>query len=104
MYGKFKTYLNIKTDRDKGIIKNTNIFNLEYEYFENMNEDDINFLKTIGDNDIMNKETFDERLVSLSETFKQHFQKDNKKSNFEHKWSDMEEDVVVGTFHKKCGI
>lgn len=104
LYGKFKTYLNIKTDRDKGIIKNTNIFNLEYEYFENMNEDDINFLKTIGDNDIMNKETFDERLVSLSETFKQHFQKDNKKSNFEHKWSDMEEDVVVGTFHKKCGI
>ena len=103
LYGKFKTYLNIKTDRDKGIIKNTNIFNLEYEYFESMNEDDVNFLKTIGDNDIMNKEAFNERLVSLSETFKQHFQKDNKKSNFEHKWSDIEEDVVVGSFHKKCG-
>jgi hypothetical protein len=103
LYGKFKTYLNIKTDRDKGIIKNTNIFNLEYEYFESMNEDDVNFLKTINDNDIMNKEVFDERLVELSEIFKKHFQKDNKKSNFEHNWSDIEDDVVIGTFHKKCG-
>ena len=51
----------------------------------------------------MNKETFDERLVELSETFKKNFKTDNKKSNFSHNWNDIEDNVVCGTFNKKCG-
>jgi hypothetical protein len=103
LYGKFKTYINIKTDREKGICKNTDIFKLEYEYFENMNLDDVNFLKTINDNDIMNKEKYDDRLIELSEQFKKNFQKDIKKSNFEHNWKELEDEVVIGTFNAKCG-
>ena len=101
--GKYRTYKNIKDDmNDMGDnqINIPELFNIEFEYFEKMNDEDREIINNLGDNDIMNTNVFNERVVEMANEFKIYMGENINplESRFEHNWSELDNDIIVGEY------
>ena len=98
--GKYRTYKNIKDDMKDEEINIPELFNIEFEYFEKMNDADREIIDNLGDNDIMNTNVFNERIVEMSNEFKIYMGENINplESRFEHNWSELDNDIIVGEY------
>lgn len=99
--GKYRTYKNIKDDMENAEINIPELFNIEFEFFEKMNDEDIVIIDNLSDNDIMNTNVFNERVVEMANEFKIYMgEKINlNESRFEHNWSELDNDIIVGNYN-----
>jgi hypothetical protein len=98
--GKYRTYKNIKDDMEDEEINISELFNIEFEYFEKMNDEDREIIDKLDDNDIMNKNVFNERVVEMANEFKIYMGENINplESRFEHNWSELDNDIIVGEY------
>ena len=98
--GKYRTYKNIKDDMKDEEINIPELFNIEFEYFEKMNDADREIIDNLGDNDIMNTNVFNERIVEMANEFKIYMGENINplESRFEHNWSELDNDIIVGEY------
>ena len=98
--GKYRTYKNIKDDMEDEEINIPELFNIEFEYFEKMNDEDREIIDKLDDNDIMNKNVFNERVVEMANEFKIYMGENINplESRFEHNWSELDNDIIVGEY------
>lgn len=98
--GKYRTYKNIKDDMEDEEINIPELFNIEFEYFEKMNDEDREIIDNLDDNDIMNKNVFNERVVEMANEFKIYMGENINplESRFEHNWSELDNDIIVGEY------
>ena len=97
--GNYRTYLNIKKD----ILKNTNMsvpetFETQYEYFENMEEENLKLIEELDDLEIMNSETYNENILSLAVIFCEKIGELKEKLTFTHNWSELDNEYKVGSY------
>ena len=98
--GKYRTYKNIKDDMKDEEINIPELFNIEFEYFEKMNDADREIIDNLGDNDIMNTNVFNKRIVEMANEFKIYMGENINplESRFEHNWSELDNDIIVGEY------
>lgn len=99
--GKYRTYKNIKDDMEDEKINIPELFNIEFEYFEKMNDEDRDIINNLDDNDIMNTNVFNERVVEMAKEFKIYMGENINplESRFEHNWSELDDDIIVGNYN-----
>lgn len=98
--GKYRTYKNIKDDMKDKEINIPELFNIEFEYFDKMNDEDREIINNLDDNDIMNINVFNERVVEMANEFKIYMGENINplESRFEHNWSELDNDIIVGEY------
>ena len=90
--GNYKTYKNIKNSPNA---ITPAFFLTQYEYFENISDEDKEILGKVNDLDILNATSFDEQLIRVATEFDNSLKKIINKNTvlFEHEWSELNEDV-----------
>ena len=97
--GNYRTYVNIKKD----VLKNVNMkipdtFEVQYEYFEKMDENDLQMINDLDDLEIMNSENYDEDIVMLASNFCEKIGELKEKLTFTHNWSELDNEYKVGSY------
>lgn len=98
--GNYRTYKNIKDDMEDNEINIPELFNIEFEYFEKMNDEDREIIDNLSDNDIMNTNVFNERVVEMAHEYKIYMgaNVNPHESKFVHNWSELDNDIIVGEY------
>ena len=97
--GNFRTYKNIEKDIFKKKISNTpETFKIQYEYFENMLDENKEIIDNLDDLEIMNSETYDEKIVELSVNFYEKIREFKEKLTFSHNWSELDNEYKTGSY------
>jgi hypothetical protein len=97
--GNYRTFKNIQKEK----LKNINLiipetFNSQYEYFEKMDENNINIIDNLDDLEIMNLEIYNENVILLSNNFYEKINELKEKLSFTHNWSELDNEYKTGSY------
>ena len=97
--GNFRTYLNIKKDiLLKKITCSPELFENQYEYFDNLCDDDTLLIHNLNDLEIMISDIYAENIIALSLKFYEKINTLSEKVIFSHNWSELDNEVNTGSY------
>jgi len=92
-------FQNIKKDiLLKKITCSPELFEKQYEYFDNLCDDDTLLINNLNDLEIMNSDIYAENIIALSLKFYEKINTLSEKVIFSHNWSELDNEVNTGSY------